>query len=51
VFAIRTFLLFFVLNTASGDFSSTEIIPSRVASLVKISFDDAVDFMIVHSRI
>ncbi len=33
-----------VLNTASGDFSSTEIIPSRVASLVKISFDDAVEF-------
>jgi hypothetical protein len=33
-----------VMNTASGGFSSTRIIPSRVASLVKISFDDATSF-------
>jgi hypothetical protein len=33
-----------VMSTASGGFSSAEVIPARVASLVKISFDDATTF-------
>lgn len=33
-----------IMNTESGGFSSTEIIPARVASLVKISFENATDF-------
>jgi hypothetical protein len=33
-----------VLHAGNGSFSGTEIIPARVASLVKISFDDASEY-------